>query len=269
MTHTEDPVQSDIAWATPEQVVVHGIDLVTDVLGHVGLGDFAFLELFGRLPGTDESVVFNALVVALVEHGLTPSALVTRLTHLGAPESLQGAVAAGLLGLGDTFVGTMEGAARYCAEAANDPVWQSDDEALAAVADRIVTSFLDQRRAVPGIGHPVHKPVDPRAERLFVVAREHGVDPANERLVRAVSAAASTRTGKELPVNVTGAIGAIATAMGVPSHVVRGLGVMARAIGLVGHLVEEGERPIAGHIWREAEQRATRPSTPGAQALGP
>ncbi|MFC5830363.1 citryl-CoA lyase [Nonomuraea insulae] len=262
MNHPQDPVRSDIAWATSDRVVVHGLDLVTDVLGHVGLGDFAYLELFGRLPDTDESVVFNALVVALVEHGLTPSALVTRLTHLGAPESLQGAVAAGLLGLGDTFVGTMEGAARYCAEAANEPGWRSDDDALAALAARIAASFLDCRHPVPGIGHPVHKPLDPRAERLFTLAREHGVDPANERLVRAVASAAATRTGKILPVNVTGAIGAIATAMSVPPRVVRGLGVMARAIGLVGHLVEEHRQPIAAHVWHDAEQRATASRSP-------
>ncbi|GAB3570912.1 citryl-CoA lyase [Amycolatopsis endophytica] len=254
-----DPVRSDIAWSSADTVVVHGKNLCEEVLGTVNLGDFAYLELFGRLPDPDQSVVFNALVVALVEHGLTPSALVTRLTHLGAPESLQGAVAAGLLGLGTTFVGTMEGAARYCAEAAaTDTAWRTDDAALEKVADGIVASFLDRRAAVPGIGHPVHKPLDPRAEKLFAIARGHGIDPANERLVRAVRVAAEARTGKVLPVNVTGAIGAVATAMEVPLHVVRGLGVMARAIGLVGHLVEEGNQPVAGHIWREAEERATR-----------
>lgn len=234
------------------------MNLVDDVLGQVNLGDVAHLELFGSLPDPDRSVVFNALVVALVEHGLTPSALVTRMTHLGAPESLQGAVAAGLLGLGATFVGTMEGAARYCADAAADTSWHTDDQALETLACDIVASFLDRKAAVPGIGHPVHKPVDPRAEKLFAIAREHGIDPANERPVRAVRAAAEARTGRVLPVNVTGAIGAISTAMEVPLHVVRGLGVMARAIGLVGHLVEEGTTPIAGHIWREAEDRSTR-----------
>lgn len=255
---TTDPIRSDIAWSSPDTVVVHGMNLVDNVLGQVNLGDFAHLELFGTLPDPDRSVVFNALVVALVEHGLTPSALVTRMTHLGAPESLQGAVAAGLLGLGTTFVGTMEGAAAYCRDAERDTAWHTDDDALAATADAIVTSFLDQSAAVPGLGHPVHKPVDPRAEKLFAIASEHGIGAANERLLRAVRTTAEARTGKVLPINVTGAIGAIATAMELPQNVVRGLGVMARAIGLVGHLVEEGKQPIAGRVWREAEDRASR-----------
>jgi citrate synthase len=249
-------VRSDIALATVDRVSVHGVDLATDILGKVNVGDFAYLELFRRLPTAAESVVFNALVVALIEHGLTPNALASRLTYLGAPESLQGAVAAGLLGLGDRFVGTMEGAARLCQEHAQDGGWRDDPEKLGRLAEKIVAEHLDAGRLVPGIGHSLHKPVDPRAERLFEITREQGLDPANERLIRAVAAAAERRTGKVLPVNVTGAIGAIASTLGLPWAVVRGLGVMARAIGLVGHLLEERERPLARNVWEDAERRS-------------
>jgi citrate synthase len=249
-------VRSDIALATADRVSVHGIDLAADILGKVNVGDFAFLELFRRLPTGAESVVFNALVVALIEHGLTPNALASRLTYLGAPESLQGAVAAGLLGLGDRFVGTMEGAARLCQEHAEDGGWRDDPDELDRLAERIVAEHAAAGRLVPGIGHGLHKPVDPRAERLFEIGREQGLDAANERLMRAIASAAERRTGKALPVNVTGAVGALASTLGVPWPVVRGLGVMARAIGLVGHLLEERERPLARHVWEDAELRS-------------
>ncbi|WP_084265765.1 citryl-CoA lyase [Actinomadura macra] len=250
------PIRSDIAWATPDRVVVHGYDLPHDLLGKVNLGDFAYLELFKTLPTAQESIVFNSLVVSLVEHGLTPSALVSRLTALGAPESLQGAVAAGLLGLGDTFVGTIEGAARIC-QSLPDDGWQRDETLLRKHAQAIVDESRAARKSIPGLGHPVHKPNDPRAERLFEIARENGLDDANERLFRTIRARAEDATGTVLPINATGAIGAIASTLRVPWNVARGLGVMARAIGLVGHLLEDRERPLAKPVWNDAEARST------------
>lgn len=256
MSSTPQAIRSDIAWATPDRVVVHGYDLPNDILGTVNLGDFAYLELFKTLPTQQESVVFNALVVALVEHGLTPSALVTRLTALGAPESLQGAVAAGLLGLGDTFVGTIEGAAKIC-QSMPDDGWQSDENILQKHAQHIVDEARANKVSIPGLGHPVHKPNDPRAERLFDISREQGFDDANERLFRAIRARAENATAKVLPINATGAIGSIASKIGVPWNVARGLGVMARAIGLVGHILEDRERPVAKPVWNYAEARST------------
>src|ERR1700675_1084122 len=102
---------------TTDRIMVRGHDLVDALTGKVSLGDMAFLELKGRVPTRHESAVFNALAVTLVEHGMTPSAIATRLTYYGAPESLQGAVAAGLLGIGDRFGGSVEEAARTLQEA--------------------------------------------------------------------------------------------------------------------------------------------------------
>lgn len=241
---------SNISRVTHDSVHIHGIDLI-GLLGNVNLGDFAFLEIFKRLPDERESTVFNMLVVALVEHGLTPSALATRLTYLGAPESIQGAVSAGLLGLGNTFVGSMEGSARVCqAFMAEDP--SSSD--IEAAAERIIMQHREQKKAIPGIGHPIHKPRDPRADKLMEIAIEQGFDDTPIRLMQAISAQASKQFNKTLPVNVTGAIGAIATAMNIDWKITRGLGVMARAIGLVGHILEETRNPTAQKIWNRAER---------------
>ncbi|OPX10796.1 citryl-CoA lyase [Mycobacterium sp. AT1] len=257
-------MRSDIAHATASTVTVHGLDLV-GMLGEVSLGDFAYLELFGRLPDPRESRMFNAIVVALVEHGLTPSALVTRLTALGAPESLQSAVAAGLLGLGNTFVGTIEGAARLCQTRLPQPPEAGEDGPTDHEVEHIARSILDESKAagtlVPGLGHPVHKPVDPRAEKLFHISAELGLPPAPVRLMRTLSRLASEDRGRELPVNVTGAIGATCSQLGVPWEVARGLGVMGRAIGLVGHLLEERRTPIAATVWARAEREVNDTST--------
>lgn len=231
-----------------------GHDLVRDLIGRVNLGDMGYLEITGRLPNARESRVFNALLVTLVEHGVVPSTLATRLTYTGAPESLQAAVAAGLLGLGSVFVGSIEGAARMLAEALPDPKAKL---ALPALADRIVAEHRKAGRTVPGLGHPIHKPVDPRVPRLFTIARANGFGGPYIRLMRLVARRAEKTHGRALPINATGAIGAISCEMGLPWQACRGLGVMARAVGLVGHVLEESRRPIAREIWRRTEAEAT------------
>lgn len=255
------PIRSDIARSTADSVHVFGLDL-TSLLGTVNLGDFAYLELFKRLPDEKESILFNALLVTLVEHGITPSALVARLTYLGAPESLQGAVAAGLLGLGTTFVGTIEGATKLCHDTLpgggrhGSGSLRLSDADVDALAARIVAEHAESGVAIPGFGHPIHKPVDPRAIRLLALGRELEFDDTASRLVESISEQASTRSGKTIPVNATGAIGALAATLGIPWTVSRGLGVMARSVGLVGHLLEEKSDPIAATVWHRTEFEA-------------
>jgi citrate synthase len=247
-------IRTDIAWSTPSSITVKGFDLCRDLLGTVSLGDMAFLELTDRLPSKRESVVFNAIAVTLVEHGLTPSAIAARMTYTGAPEAMQAAVAAGLCGLGSVFVGSMETAARMLQEAIPDP---SKSTPLEPLARQIVERFRGRKQPVPGIGHHLHKPVDPRAPRLFQIAAENGYDGPYIELMRAVANQAEALYGKPLPVNATGAIGAIASELKLPWQIVRGIGVMARAIGLVGHIREETREPIAREINLRAEEEAT------------
>lgn len=248
------PLHSDMGWSTPERIVVKGFDLPNELLGKVDLGDMAFLELMDRLPTAQESSVFNALLVALVEHGLTPSALASRLTYLGAPESLQSAVAAGLLGLGTVFVGTIEGSARMLQAALPErsPSVTTDVD-LDILAGEIVGQFRQRQDIIPGLGHPVHKTVDPRTPRLFTIAADNGLSGLYIDLMQHIQQEAERQYNRTLPINVTGAIGAIASELGLPWSICRGLGVMARAIGLVGHILEEMREPIAQEIWLRAE----------------
>ena len=249
-----NPIRSDIAWSTPDRIGVFGYDLPNELIGHVNLGDMGFLEIVGRLPKPAESKLFNALLVTLVEHGVTPSAIATRMTYTGAPESMQAAVAAGLLGLGTVFVGTIEGAARILSAAIPDPKAKLS---LPALAERIVTDHRQSRRSIPGIGHPIHKPVDPRVPRLFAVAKANGFSGPYIALMKLIAEKAEEAYARPLPINATGAIGAICCELGLPWQVCRGLGVMARAVGLVGHILEEGRKPMALEIWHRTDAEAS------------
>lgn len=252
-------IKSDMGWNTPDRITVRGMDLPSQLLGHVALGDVAFLELTGRLPTAQESRLFNAMVVALVEHGMTPSALATRFAYLGAPESLQAAVAAGLCGLGTVFVGTMEGMARLLYAAL--PQGQISED-LPRLAAEVVAGFRSRGEAIPGIGHPTHKPVDPRAPRLFEIAAECGLSGQYVQLAQRVSQEAERVYGKVLPLNATGAIGALCCEFGFDWRICRGLGVMGRAIGLVGHILEEIREPMAKELWMRVEEEATEHARP-------
>lgn len=222
-----------MGWSTAERIVVRGKDLPGEILGHLNLGDMAFFELTGRAPDAKESKLFNAMVVTLVEHGVTPSALAARLTYLGAPEAMQAAVAAGLCGLGSVFVGSTEGVAKMLSESTPEEI-------------------LQKYKRVPGLGHPLHKPVDPRTRRLFEIARETGFYGKYCRAMEQIAQA------KQLTLNATGAIGALACELGLDWRAVRGLGVMARAVGLVGHLLEESRQPMAEEVWLRIEEEASR-----------
>ena len=248
-------LRSDMAWSDATRILVQGLDLMQDVMGKLNLGDFAFLEIQGRLPTAAESVVFNAMLATLVEHGMTPMAIATRLTYLGAPESLQGAVASGLLGRGTTFAGTAEGAARLLQEALAGDAAGMPEEELPGLAEAIVKRLRESRQPIPGIGHNVHKPADPRATRLFELAAEHGLSGRYVRLMQHIAVAAERALNKpgQLPVNATGALGALSSEMGIPWRLCRGLAVIGRSIGLVGHIAEELRNPLAREIWERTE----------------
>ena len=263
MARTPKPIRSDLGFSTADSISVRGLDLCNEILGHLSLGDMAFLELTGRKPTAAESRMFNALAVTLVEHGMTPSAIAARMTIAGAPEAMQAAVAAGLCGLGSVFVGSIEHVAVMLE--AKLPYGSTDAGAdLDALAQDIVATHRARKKIVPGIGHPIHKPVDPRAPRLFEIARETGFHGRYVALMIKVQQQAEKSSGRVLPMNATGAIGALSCEMGFPPRIVRGFGVLARAIGLVGHIMEEWERPMAIELWQRVDDEASEPARKAA-----
>jgi citrate synthase len=143
VTRQRKEIRTDIGWSDSTSITLFGRDFPSEILGKLNLGDMGFLELTGRFPAERESKMFNAMVVALVEHGITPSALVARLTYLGAPESLQGAVAAGLSGLGTVFVGSIEGAAKALREAMPQPDAGAD---FTTLARKVVETHQQEKR---------------------------------------------------------------------------------------------------------------------------
>jgi citrate synthase len=179
-------IRSDLAWSTVDRITVRGKDLPGEILGSLNLGDMAWFELTGKFPDANQSRLFNAMAVTLVEHGVTPSALAARLTFLGAPEAMQAAVAAGLCGLGSVFVGSMEGVAKLLSEGKD------------------AQTIIAENKRIPGLGHPLHKPIDPRSVRLFEIARETGYYGKYCHVMEEIARL------KKLTLNATGAIGALA-----------------------------------------------------------
>lgn len=248
--------QTSLGISTSDTITVAGKDLV-ELMGEVDFGTMTFLVVAGRLPDAGEARLFNAVLVSLADHGLTPSVLAARLTHTGAPESLQGALAAGLLGAGSVFLGVLEDTARMLADALAAAPADPDDETLARLAGELVMSHRDRGARVPGLGHPIHTDRDPRTARLAQIAREVGRHGPHQRLLEQVGHAAERATGRRLPVNGAGAAGAALADLGFDPSIVRGFAVVARAAGLLGHLWEERRRPVGRHLWDLAEREVT------------
>jgi citrate synthase len=236
-------LETSVGTSDANSITVMGRDLAGDLMGKATLTELAFLVVQRRMPSPAETRLFDAVLVSLADHGLTPTVLAARLTHTGAPESLQGAMAAGLLGAGSVFLGVVEDTVRF----------------LDAIGDDVeggVARELEAGRRIPGLGHPVHRVQDPRTPRIYEIAEETGLTgPYLERL-RQLAAAHARRTGRELPINGAGVAGAALADLGFPGPLLRGFALLARTAGLLGHLAEEMQTPIGMRLYREADERA-------------
>jgi citrate synthase len=251
---TDSPtLGTSLGTSTADSITVQGYDLCNELIGKVDFGDMAFLLVAGRLPAPAESTMFNAVLVTLADHGLTPIALAARLTYTGAPESLQGALASGLLGAGNVFLGIVDGAARMLQEGVERAA-DSSDAALRQAAQTAVSDFRQRRAPIPGLGHPIHRPEDPRTTRLYALAEEVELLGPHLRLLRYIADETRAQLGKALPINAAGTCGAIVSDLGFHWSIARGFALVSRSAGLVGHLWEETQRPIGRAIWELAER---------------
>jgi citrate synthase len=230
-----------------DEIIVRGHLLAGDLLGRVTFTEMFLLDMDGVLPDSHRTRMVDAVLVALMEHGITPSTLAARLVLDGAPEAMQGAVAAGLLAVGSRFLGTVEQAADMLRRIVPTGGVFSEDAVLAEVR-----RLRDSGARIPGLGHNLHSGVDPRVDVLVGIAEAEGLRGPHVDALEAVRAVAARETGRTLIVNAAGAIAAILSDMGYPPSQIRGFALVARAAGIVAHVVDEQAHPIARDVWVQA-----------------
>ena len=257
-----DPV-SNIGQAYPDRVEVRGRDLAGDLMGRLSFTEYFHLLLTGREPTEDQRFFLDLLLVAIAEHGMMPTNVAARMTLAADPDSLHGAVAAGILGCGPVILGTSEECARLLEEAQQRVAAGGDPDEAALEAVRAIRAAGGR---VPGFGHPVHRPLDPRAERILELADARGVAGPHVLLARGVRDAVAEAWGRPLTMNVSMPIAAVMLDLGFPSSAVKSIPILARTAGLLAHLAEEQRRPLGFLMAGRAEEAIEyqRPSEDGS-----
>jgi citrate synthase len=235
---------TSLSQAYPDRVEVRGRDLTGDLMGRLTFTEYFHLLLTGDEPTEEQRFFLDVLLVSIAEHGMMPTNVAARMTLAADPDSLQGAVAAGILGAGPVVLGTSEECARLL----------EDARASGREPREIVREFHVAGAKVPGFGHPVHRPVDPRAERILELADARGVSGAHTALARQLRDAVAEVRGKPLPMNVSLPIAAVMLDLGFPSAAVKAVPILARTAGLLAHLAEEQKQPVGFLLARAAEE---------------
>lgn len=256
-------VRSAISTSSAQTIVVRGRDLSKELIGQIAFGDYFHLLLTGRMPDAATSAVVNATLVAIAEHGLVPSNQAARMTYAAAPEAMQGAVAAGLLGAGSVVFGSSEIAGRMLLRVEQEAQQQHGGD-IQAAAHAVVSDLRARRQTIPGYGHPEHKERDPRVDALFKVAREAGAATRYVEIAQAVEGVIPGIVGRDLKLNVSAAIPAVLLDVGFPVNALKGVPILARTASLIAHLNEEISDPIgfalAYHATREQQYTGSVPA---------
>ena len=222
--------------------LMRGKDVLAEIMGKMSFTEAFYFIVTGREPSPAEVRIFDSALIILMDHGITPHALVSRLVENAVPSDVQVPVAAGLLLVGNRFAGTMAG----CGEILNQ-CRDQDGDRRAWLAEK-VAELRAQKRFVPGFGHPYYKPEDPRATRLFEIARDNGVTGEYIDLVHVLGEEVDKAMGKHLTLNVTGGLAAVLSEIAFPVEVMRSCSVIGRAAGLVAHVYEEKTNPIVDDV---------------------
>jgi citrate synthase len=229
-----------ISTSDEHSITVRGEDLCRDLIGRISFTDYFSLLVTGERPTRGDAQVLDATLVAIADHGMVPSVQAARMTYAAAPDALQGAVAAGILGCGSVILGASETAGRLFTEV-NEQAKAGGD--LRAAALEVVRRWRAAGQPIPGYGHPLHKERDPRVARLFAVAREAGTSLRFVEIAEAVEQVIPEVVGKDLRLNVSAAIPAVLLGTSFPLRGLRGVPILARAAGLIAHLCEEAVNP--------------------------
>jgi citrate synthase len=240
-----DPV-SHISQAYPDRVEVRGRDLTADLMGSLTFTEYFHLLLTGEDPSEDQRFFLDALLVAIAEHGMMPTNVTARMTLDADPGSLQGAVAAGILGCGPVILGTAD----ECARLLERGIASGEPE---GTARQIAAEAHDSGAKLPGFGHPLHRPLDPRAERILELADARGVSGRHVMLARCIRDAVADVWGKPLTMNVSMPIAAVMLDLGFPASAVKAVPILARTASLLAHLAEEQGNPIGFLMAGKAE----------------
>jgi citrate synthase len=243
-----------ISQAYPDRVEVRGRDLTGDLMGRLTFTEYFHLLLTGREPDEQERYFLDLLLIAIAEHGMMPTNVASRMTLAADPGSLHGAVAAGILGAGPVILGTAEACAELL-QAARDRVAVGEDAGAAAAELAATARDADER--LPGFGHPIHRPLDPRAERILELADERGVSGEHVALARAFRDAAAATWERPLTMNVSMPIAAVMLDLGFDSAAVKSVPILARTAGLLAHLAEERDQPLGFPMAAAAEHSVT------------
>ena len=256
----QDQALTAIATSDAESITVRGHDLCDDLIGQIDFTDYFWLLVTGERPTPQQRRMMNACLAAIAEHGLVPSVQAARMTLAAGPDAWQGAMAAGLLGMGSVVAGSSEVAGRYLAEV----LQRTGDGDLEAAAIESLKELKSAKRKVPGLGHPQHAGGDPRADRLLAIADEEGISGRHVECLRVLAKHAPGIIERPLPINVSGAIPAVILDAGWPLDAIKGVPLLARAAGLVAHLFEESQRPIGFIMSHKADEAIAYdgPATP-------
>lgn len=244
------PPRTSLSHYTANAVFYGRDNLVDDLIGKASFVDVFMKQTFGRVPSDAERQVVDAVLVALMEHGMTPSAIATRMVYSSSPENLQAGVAAGLLAVGSRFIGTMEQAATLLARIV-------DAEDGPKVARAIAQDHRQRREPVPGFGHHLHKPDDPRSGALLGLARNLDKSGPHAAALSMLAAEVDAAAARHVTVNATGAIAAVLGDIGIPVPLMRGFAVLARTAGLIAHIAEEQRDPSGRFIWDLVDKAMT------------
>jgi len=251
----QDQSFTAIATSDAESITVRGLDLCDELIGKIDFTDYFWLLVLGERPTGEQRRMMDACLVAIAEHGLVPSVQAARMTLAAGPEAWQGAMSAGLLGMGSVVAGSSEAAARYLQEVLDKAEADGTDIETAAIAS--LKDLAAAKKKVPGLGHPQHSTGDPRANVLLALADEIGVSGRYVETLRILGRHAPEITGRPLPINVSGAIPATILDAGFPLQAVKAVPLLARAAGLSAHLYEESLRSIGFIMSNVADQAIT------------